>query len=486
MENPQMLLQDSGDGWLQLQDAAENSVVQVIAQIAKYNWLEPYKVQEQGENRGTGFFIDKEGYIITNAHVVDEATKVWVHLPSLGRRSIFVDIVSLCPDRDLALLRVQKEELEFLRSAIGEIRPLPFGDSDLIQRTERVLVLGYPLGQHRMKSSTGVISGRESGEGRSLIQITAPINPGNSGGPLLNARGEIIGIAISMVFLAQNIGYAIPINELKIVLDDLYATRFVRRESLGARFNFATDDAARLLGNPLPVGFYVNKIFKNSLMERAGVVEGDMIYEFNGFRLDGYGDTTAPWSYEKIAVNDLVARLKIGDPVHLVIYRTGKRLDLHFNFDQSPPYPVRYMYPGYEAVEYEIIGGMVVMQLADNHLFPLLTSVPYLISYARTENKVDPVLVVTHIIPGSLAQQIHNLVPGFILKEVNGKAVGTMEQFRSAVRESVKSQFLTLKTADCIFSVLPFAQVLKDEHQLSKDFAYPISPFVQELLNNVE
>ncbi len=485
MANPQMLLHDSGDGWLPLQDAVQNSVVQVIAQVAKFNWLEPFKVYEVGENRGSGFFIDKEGHIITNAHVIDEATKVWVHLPSLGRRSIFVDIISICPDRDLALLRVQKDELEFLRDSMREIQPLTFGDSDLIQRTERVLVLGYPLGQQRLKSSTGVISGRESGDGRSLIQITAPVNPGNSGGPLLNARGEVIGIAISMVFLAQNIGYAIPINELKIVLDDLYGKKFVRRESLGARFNFATDEMAELLGNPLPAGFYVNKVFKRSLMERAGVQEGDMIYEFNGYRLDGFGDTTAPWSYEKIAVHDLVARLKIGDPVHLVIYRKGSRIDIHFSFEESAPYPVRYMYPGYEKVEYEVIGGMVVMQLADNHLLPLLAMVPYLIRYARTENKLDPVLVITHIIPGSVAQQIRNLVPGFILQEVNGKKVGTIEQFRDAVISGAHSPYLTIKTNDCVFSVLPLAQALADEAQLSKDFAYPISPLVQELIKRI-
>ena len=110
-----------------------------------------------------------------------------------------------------------------------------------------MLVLGYPLGQYRVKSSTGVVSGWESGAGRSWIQITAPINPGNSGGPLVNDLGQVIGIAVSAVFPSQNVGYAIPINELKMILENLHTQGLVRRANLGLAFNFGSDALAKFL-----------------------------------------------------------------------------------------------------------------------------------------------------------------------------------------------------------------------------------------------
>lgn len=470
------------DGWLELQDAAQNSVVQVIAQIAKFNWLEPYRIQEQGEQRGTGFFIDTNGHIITNAHVVHAATKVWIHMPFLGRKIIFADIVSICPDRDFALLRIRPEDNAFLKEQNDAIKPLPLGDSDKVQRTERVLILGYPLGQHSMKSSTGVISGRESDGMRSLIQITAPINPGNSGGPLINSEGEVIGIAISMIFLAQNIGYAIPINELKLVLKDLMSKRFVRRGTLGAYFNYGNDDMARYLGNPIPAGLYVHDAPPDSLLAKVGVKEGDMIYEINGFPIDNFGDTNAPWNHDKISIHELIARFHTGDEIDLTLYRMGERIDIHFTFAITDPFATRYRYPGYDPIEYEVIAGMVLMQLAENHLPYLLTSYPYLIDYVRPENRDKPAIVITHIIPGSLVQRSHSLRPGFIITEINGQQVTTIDTARDAILLSMQTGYLAIKTADHILVVLPFKQILQDEQQLSQDFAYPLSILMRNLV----
>src|SRR5579864_7431121 len=92
--------------WAQVQEIMQNSVVQVISQVATFNWSEPYRVEEQHEGRGTGFFIDCEGHLITNAHVVDQAKTIWIHVPMLGKKPLFAHIVSFCPDRDLALLRI--------------------------------------------------------------------------------------------------------------------------------------------------------------------------------------------------------------------------------------------------------------------------------------------------------------------------------------------------------------------------------------------
>jgi serine protease Do len=258
---------------------------------------------------------------------------------------------------------------------------LPLGDSDLLKRTDPILVLGYPLGQFRVKSSTGVISGWESGAGRSWIQITAPINPGNSGGPLVNQLGQVIGMAVSAVFDSQNVGYAIPSSELKIVLDSLYASGLVRRPYLGVAFNFGSDALASFLGNPVPSGLYINRVLERSLAARAGLQAGDMLYDFNGFKVDAFGDVSVPQSSDKVSIFDLLSRLRVGQDIHVVIYRKGKKHALSCKFELIEPYPVRTVYPDYEQIDYEAIAGMVIMQLTDDHINLLVDQAPYLLEY---------------------------------------------------------------------------------------------------------
>ena len=117
----------------------------------------------------------------------------------------------------ICTIKVKPEGLEIIKNEIGGVKFLTLGDSDYVHRADEIMALGYPLGQQNLKSTTGVVSGRE----QHLIQISAPINPGNSGGPSLNIRGEVIGINTAYIPDAQSVGYIIPINELKIILEDL-------------------------------------------------------------------------------------------------------------------------------------------------------------------------------------------------------------------------------------------------------------------------
>ena len=122
----------------------------------------------------------------------------------------------------LALLKVTDKGMAIIKQEIKKSIPfLVLGDSDLVNRADEVLAVGYPLGQASLKSTSGVVSGREHIGGKHLIQISSPINPGNSGGPALNLNGEVIGIASSGITSAQNVGYIIPVNELKMIGSDL-------------------------------------------------------------------------------------------------------------------------------------------------------------------------------------------------------------------------------------------------------------------------
>lgn len=463
-------------------DSVEQAVVQVFSQVVKFDWLEPYSMSEQYETRGSGFFIDGRGSIITSAHVVDQARSIWIQMPAFGQKIFSVELVGFCPERDMALLVLNQEDKEFIDSVIGGIPFLPLGNSDLLKRTDPVLVLGYPLGQYRVKSSTGVVSGWESGAGRSWIQITAPINPGNSGGPLVNDYGQVIGIAVSAVFPSQNVGYAIPINELKMILENLRASGLVRRANLGLAFNFGSDAMAKFLGNPVPAGLYICKVFARSLAGNAGIKPGDMLYEFNGLKVDAFGDVFSPWSSDKASIHDLLSRLPLGAPIAMVIYRNGNRHEISCSFDLIEPYSVRTIYPDYETVDYEVIAGMVVMQLTEDHIELLLEQAPYLLEYTKLEKRTDPVLVLSHLLPGSVAQLSRSLAPGAIIAELNGHKVSSLESFRSALSESISTGFLTVKTEDQVAVAFSFEAVVQDEARLADYFGYQLSDVLGGLL----
>lgn len=471
--------------WRPIQQQVKDTVVQVFSQIAEFDFLQPYKTPAQYSASGSAFFINEQGDLITNAHVVDQARAVWAQIPSLGKRIINLEVVGVCPDRDIALLRVFPEDVAMLRQELGRIPFLPLGDSDLVFRSDEVLALGYPLGQQSLKSTTGVISGRE----RQFIQMTAPINPGNSGGPLLNINGEVIGINTAGVSEAQNVGYIIPINDLKIVLPDLYKIKLLRKPFLGVVLNNANESLTKFLGNPDTGGCYVVEVIKDSTLAKAGVKRGDMIYEINGHRLDLYGEMNVPWSEDRISLIDYVSRLAIGEDVRLVIYRNGQRKDLAVKFTQIEQPPIHKIYPGYEDIDYEVFGGMVVMQLSTNHIQGMHGSMPGLARFAEMKNQGHPVLLITHIFPTSELYKTRTLKVGATLNEVNGKPVHTLDDLRKALLEGANNEFLTLLYSDNItmisdnmFTVLPMDVVANQEMQLAQDYYYPISKTGQEIL----
>ncbi len=466
--------------WSDLQTIVKDTVVQIFAQKAAPDLLQPYKTPTPYQATGSGFFINEEGEIVTNAHVVDQSKSVWIQIPSLGKQQIDVEVVGVSPDRDLALLRVKPEGMEILKKEIGSIKFLQLGNSDFVHRADEIMALGYPLGQQSLKSTTGVVSGRE----QHLIQISAPINPGNSGGPSLNIQGEVIGINTAYVPDAQSVGYLIPINELKIILDDLRKVMLLKRPFLGVLFNNASEALTQFLGNPLPGGLYVVDIYKDSPLHKAGVQKRDMIYEINGHKIDFYGELL--WNEDKISIVDYVSQLKLGQEVDLTVYRNGVRKDLKFIFDQAEFLPIHKIYPGYEDIDYEIFAGMVVQPLTTNHLPLLVNIAPGLTRYAEMKYQMEPALIITHIFPDSQAQRSRSIMPGGILNEVNGIRVKTLDELRKALFKSFETNVVTIETADAIFVVVPFKKIIEDEKRLSKDYFYPMTQGVKALVEKVE
>ncbi len=472
--------------WRPVQDRVKDTVVQIFSHITVTNLLQPYASPNQGIGYGSGFFISDQGHIITNAHVVDQA-RPWIQVPGLGKHIIDVEVIGVSPDRDLALLKVTTEGLMLIRKELGGVPFLPLGDSDLVRRADDVLALGYPLGQQSLKSTTGVISGRE----QNLIQISAAINPGSSGGPLLNSNGEVIGINSSGITEAQNVGYAIPINDLKIILPDLHKIKLLRRPFLGVLFNNATDAMISYLGNPPPGGCYVVEVIKGSPLAKVGVQNGDMIYEINGYPIDIFGEMKLPFNEDKISIVDYVSRLAIGDNLNLVVYRNGARKEFNLTFGLPEQPAIHEVYLGYEDIDYEVFAGMVVMPLTLNHLPLLGKQAPGLAKYIETKNQTDPTLIITHIFPNSQIYRSRSLPIGSTINEVNGVAVHTLAEFREAVKRSEKNGFLTVRASDNvtrksenILVVLPWQKIVEEEPKLSRDFRYPMTQMAQNILQS--
>ncbi|MBY0109518.1 MAG: trypsin-like peptidase domain-containing protein [Candidatus Babeliaceae bacterium] len=491
------ILASSGTGdvtkrWSDIQPKVKDTVVQVWVQKIDFNWLEPYKTPQQGLSTGSGFFIDEKGSFITNFHVVNGSVAVEVQIPSMGKQRLLSKVIALNPDRDLALVRLTQESLERVKDTLGFIPYLRFGNSDTVRRSDEIMTLGYPLGQQSLKSTTGVVSGREHIDGHYMIQISAPINPGNSGGPSVDQDAQVVGVNTAgfAAAHAQNVNYIIPSNEVtqflkhaeQVHCEDNKDITFLRKPFLGVHFNPASESLTTFLKNPLPGGLYVVETYKNSPLQKAGVIAGDMIYDIDGHRLDIYGEMNVPWCEDKVSIVDYVSRLMLGDKIHITVYRNGKPLRLSFVFDQCELPAVRQRFPPYEKIDYELFGGMVFMDLALDHISHLIQSAPHLSKYMDFKNQLEPAVVLAHVLPDSVALRSHVLMRGQIIKEINGVEVKNLVDVRNALRKSIGSDHVTLKTAEKMFVALPFKKMLEDEDKLSRMLFYTITPFTQELM----
>ena len=463
--------------WEKLQKGLQDTVIQVMVTNLEHNVLQPYKVPKTGACRGSAFIISPDGEIITNAHVVNGATSIMVQMPSFGKHQFEVDMIGIMPEKDFALLKFRPDDIEIIKQSLGKMPMLELGDSDSVTRSQEILALGYPLGQQSLKSTTGVISGRETG----MIQMSAPINPGSSGGPSLNSCGKVVGINTCHIAGSQNVNYIIPINDLKNFLPDLKAGGLVRNPYIGVYQSLATKDLVKVLGNPMPGGTYVVKVLPDSPLYKK-MQTGDMVYEINGVAVDLYGDVTVPWSEDKISVSDYISRLKVGQKVHIVVYRRGKKMEFECKVERNKYLPIKEVYPEYEELPFEAFGGYIVMPLMLNHLPLLAPVVPHLTKYLDDNNQTEPLLIVTHIIPNSPAYRSRMQLVGSILKKINGIPVKTIPELQEALKKT--GEIFTLETDQNLMVALEKDKMLEAEPKMSQELGYHITPGMKYLLDH--
>ncbi|PIP73932.1 MAG: peptidase [Nitrospinae bacterium CG22_combo_CG10-13_8_21_14_all_47_10] len=248
-------------------------LVSAILDIVPFQVPIPYK--EEGFSLGSGFLINREGYILTNAHVISNSVNIRVVL-SEGKIEYPAKIIGIDRMTDTALIKI---EPDFSPTV------LPFGDSDKLKMGEMVLAMGNPLGfQHSVTS--GLISAKEriaphSGDRyTNFLQTDSAINPGSSGGPLVNLYGEVVGINTAIIEQAQLIGFAIPINTVKDVMGMLIIGK-TERGWFGAQAAPITPDEALALKYPEPEGMIIKGVEKDSPAEKSGLKINDIITQFN-------------------------------------------------------------------------------------------------------------------------------------------------------------------------------------------------------------
>ena len=302
-------------------ERVQDAVVNVAAASRERDLPWWYRGPTYSTSSGSGFFFREDGFILTNNHVVQNAERLTVSTSS--GYTYDAKVVGADPQTDLAVLKVDPEE---------EVAIIPFGNSDDIKVGDWAIAIGNPFPQQGLDRTVtvGVISavgrsnlqfGRETPDYQSYIQTDASINPGNSGGPLLNLRGECVGVnsAISSPTGGSvGIGFAIPVNLARAIVPDLIANGKASRGWLGVWFHAVTQREAKRQGMDAVHGITIDSVFAGSPADQAGLKRGDVIVGYHDQAVDNAGRFSV-----------LVSTTRGGDPVPIEIMRDGEELTLH-------------------------------------------------------------------------------------------------------------------------------------------------------------
>lgn len=308
-------------------DKVSKSVVSIITSTKTTNF---FGMDYTGSAAGTGIIVTSDGYVLTNKHVINGATKVTVVLDD-GTSYEDVEVVAVDPMNDIAFLKIKD---------VSDLTAATLGDSKTINVGQQVIAIGNALGEFQNSVTSGIISGTgrsvtaSDGTGLNsetlsdLIQTDAAINSGNSGGPLVNAAGEVIGINTATSASAENMGFAIPISSVKGMLAQLIETGKAKRTYLGVYSMTITAESAKQNNLPVTSGAYLyspsaySAIVKGSPADKAGLKDKDIITAVNGVKVGPAG-----------SLSDIIGEYKPGDTVQLTVIREGKEIAINVTLE---------------------------------------------------------------------------------------------------------------------------------------------------------
>jgi len=369
------------------------------------------------QSLGSGFIIAREGYIVTNNHVIENADEIKVKLAN--GKAFNAEVVGRDPKTDLALIKIDGS---------NDLKPLPMGDSNALRVGTWVLAIGSPFGLEQTVTA-GIVSakGRVIGAGLydDFIQTDASINPGNSGGPLLNTKGEVVGINTAIMSRGggnDGVGFAIPVNLAKGIIEQLKNEGRVTRAWLGVGIQDLTPELADYYHVKEQKGALVTQVYEGDPAGKAGIKTGDIIVEVDGKKVSSSRD-----------LSRTIANAPVGAQIPITILRDGQEktfpVELTERVDSDAPAKV--------AAKGSNGLGLQVTELK-----------PEQARRAGLPENEKGVLV-THVQPGGKGEMA-GIQPGDVIKEVNRKPVTTPKE--------VKTQIDKVKSGDTVQMLIKRAQ----------------------------
>ncbi len=357
------------------------------------------------ESLGSGVIISKDGYIITNNHVVSGAQKIYVRLSS--GKTLRAHVIGKDPQVDLALLKIND----------GDNLPVAvLGDSSKTQIGEWVLAIGNPFGLG-WTVTDGIISAKGRAIGgpyEDFLQTNAAINPGNSGGPLINMKGQVIGINTAIVRGAQGIGFAIPVNVVKQILPEL-ATGKITRGWLGIEIQKITPSLRKAFNLKTSHGALISSVLPDSPGARAGLKNGDVIIGFNGHKIQEMSQL--PW---------VVGNTKPGKTVPIEIIRNGQVMTVNITVGNWASKNNSFNQQKVSAKKL----GIIVVPLTSSNMQDF-----------GIQN-VHRGVIVSRVVPGGIGSRM-GIEAGDVIQEINHEPVNNINEYINAVNMAEKAhQFL--------------------------------------------
>jgi Do/DeqQ family serine protease len=371
--------------------------------------------RRETKSLGSGVVIDaKNGYIVTNHHVVDGADEIAVTLHQ--GRQIEATVVGSDPEADIALLRVDEKDRK-------DLSDVPYADSSKLRVGDFAVAIGNPFGLGQTVTSGIVSALGRTGLGiegyENFIQTDASINPGNSGGALVNLNGELIGINTAILAAGGSgnvgIGFAIPINMVRKIVDQLIEYGEVRRGMLGVVMQNLTPELSEAFGLDLTEGVVISQVIENSAAEKAGLKSGDVVVSINNEKV-----------LSASGMRNIVGLLRVGDSMEINVIREGKPLKLTAVIQ--------------EADEQTVAGDRLNQKLAGATI-------------EEAEDSGKTYLVVSEVEQGSPAWNAH-LRKGDIILSVNRVPVASMVELRKVVGDNDKQILLNIQRGRTALFVL--------------------------------
>jgi S1-C subfamily serine protease len=464
-----------------INDETYYSLVKILVSNIKYNVALPFSTSEQSTSIGSGFFIS-DRHILTAAHVINESSSFVIQLPKHGQKFFEGEILSVYPDFDVALLKIK---------GYRSNNYLSLGDSDSLTLGLTVFALGYPDDSTVPLSTKGTISGLRDDN----IQTDAALNPGNSGGPLLAYRSDtwkVIGINSSIFKDSDGAGFAIPISYFKTVEAIMYQKNslIIHKPTVGFSVQNINLDYHDMLNQnviPADIGVRIQQLCKLTSLREVDINVGDILLEVDHNRIDSHGECNVKWSKGKVPFSSLVKRKERGSIIHFKIYRNSSKVisDIYHVLQDTPAlFGIREYFPFIDTIPYEIVGGIVFMDLSINHI----TDEKFIfLSYLILQNKLDqPRLLISHIFPDSANLHYNIISAGNLVNKINDNPVSSVQDLRSSMMHPIFYQqeaYFKIETDDGNVIYLKIPGIIDHDQTLSKKYHFTLSESWEKLSN---